>query len=85
MARLWQASGRVSEAGRADAIVTLVVPPQHREPVTVMVKADLLRDAGASVAMVFADESATPPVPPPEGPILVCGPRVLAGGAEAAA
>ncbi|MFN6976516.1 MAG: BLUF domain-containing protein [Gemmobacter sp.] len=85
LARLWQASGRVSEAGRADAVVTLVVPPGHREVVTVMVKADLLRDAGASVAMVFADESATPPAPAPEGPILVCGPRVLAGGAEAAA
>lgn len=85
MARLWQASGRVPETGRADAVVTLVVPPQHQELVTVMAKADLLRDAGASVAVVFADDLAIAPVPAPEGPILVCGPRVLTGAAQAAA
>lgn len=85
LARLWQASGRVPETEQADTVVTLVVPPQHRELVTVMVKADLLRKSGASVAVVFADEPAIPPAPASEGPILVCGPRVLTDGAEAAA
>ncbi|MFN6979551.1 MAG: BLUF domain-containing protein, partial [Gemmobacter sp.] len=85
LAWLWRTAGRVPETGLADAVATLVVPPQHPELVTVMVKADLLRDAGASVAVVFANELATPPVPAPEGPILVCGPRILTDGAEAAA
>ncbi|MFN6979134.1 MAG: BLUF domain-containing protein [Gemmobacter sp.] len=85
LAWLWRTAGRVPETGLADAVATLVVPPQHPELVTVMVKADLLRDAGASVAVVFADAPEAPPAPAPEGPVLICGPRVLTDGAETAA
>jgi hypothetical protein len=79
---LWQRAGRMSEALRPRSCVAIVVPPGSAELMGAIVKADLLRSAGAAVRMILepdTDAVLAALVRLDADAVIVAGPRIGIG------